>query len=86
MKALVPILVLASFPAFSQTGSPQCGEQRRGPPPEALKACEAMKAGDACSFTGPPGKMEGSCFTPGSTKPLACRPKDAPKDGPKKSS
>jgi hypothetical protein len=65
---------------FAQPQPPQGGASgaRRGPPPEALKACEGRKSGDACSFTSPRGKAEGSCWAPDTSKPLACRPKDAP--------
>lgn len=48
------------------------------PPPEALEACESLASGDECSFSGPQGKVEGTCFTPDSSKPLACRPNQPP--------
>ena len=47
------------------------------PPPEALAACKALKAGDACSFTSPQGAEKGDCFAP-EGKPLACRPSRRP--------
>lgn len=57
------------------------GDRPPGPPPEAIKACEARKAGDACSFTASRGKEDGSCWAP-EGRPLACRPKGAPAGGP----
>lgn len=54
--------------------------QHRGPPQEALDACKALKSGQDCNFTSPRGAVKGSCFAP-EGRPLACRPKDAPKDG-----
>ena len=78
--------VLALALAFASYGGPIMAEgkagnapakDRRGPPAEALAACKALKAGDACSFTAQRGAVSGSCFAP-QDKPLACRPKDAP--------
>lgn len=60
------------------------GEHPPRPPREALEACEEMEAGDACAFQGRNDEtVEGTCFTPGDDKPLACRPSDPPprKDG-----
>ncbi len=52
---------------------------KRPPPPEALKACESKNSGDACSFEGrEKQKVEGACWTPDSSKPLACKPSNAP--------
>jgi hypothetical protein len=51
----------------------------RTPPAEALAACKGMTSGQACSFSGQRGTVSGSCFTPKDDKPLACRPKDAPR-------
>lgn len=60
---------------------PKQGEMRgppRGPPQEALAACQGKSAGAACSFSHDGRSMEGTCFTPASDKPLACRPAGAP--------
>ena len=48
---------------------------RRGPPPQALAACEGKSEGDACSFTTPRGEMEGTC-QPRQDAPdqVSCRP------------
>jgi hypothetical protein len=78
VSAIALALLLGSSVAFAQPkGDDSKGGERRGPPAEALEACKTLKAGDACSFTGQRGAMSGSCFTPQSDKPLACRPKDA---------
>jgi hypothetical protein len=53
--------------------SGQQGQQRHGPPPEAVAACKSQAAGAACSFTSPHGVVKGSCWAP-EGKPLACRP------------
>ncbi len=55
------------------------GERPPRPPAEALEACEELEAGDACSFEGRNDEtVEGTCFTPGDDKPLACRPSNPP--------
>jgi hypothetical protein len=62
-------------PLAAQDGRPPRG----GPPPEALAACASRSAGAACSFTGRGGeRITGTCFTPASTLPLACRPAGGP--------
>lgn len=53
--------------------------ERRGPPPEAIEACDGAAMGDACSFSGRDGEaVRGVCWAPEDDKPLACRPDDAP--------
>lgn len=85
---LVCIYMSGSVAAHAQQGpgSPsqpgQQNGQRRGPPPEALAACQGKSAGAACSFNCPPPhqdqQVSGTCFTPGGDKPLACRPSHGP--------
>jgi hypothetical protein len=53
---------------------------RRGPPPEALAACKALVAGNACSVTLDSRMLKGTCWAP-EGKPLACRPDGAPVPG-----
>lgn len=49
------------------------------PPPEAIEACSDLSSGDACEFSGRNGeRVEGSCWSPNSDLPLACRPANAP--------
>jgi hypothetical protein len=58
--------------------SGQAGGQgeHRGPPPEALSACQTRKAAETCSFESPHGNVSGTCWAP-EGKPLACRPSRA---------
>lgn len=50
---------------------------RRGPPPEALSACEGSNEGNSCSFTGRNGEaLSGSCRSHGDQ--LACAPSGRP--------
>lgn len=76
--ALLCMLLLAALAASAQPpGGPPPSGAHRGPPPEALTACKAAKAGADCSFTHEGRTMKGSCRAP-EGRPLACRPKDAP--------
>jgi hypothetical protein len=63
----------------SQTAKPDgagapLGAEHRGPPPEAIAACNALKAGQACSFTSPKGPEKGSCAQGNAGAQLICRP------------
>ncbi|MEZ4703697.1 MAG: hypothetical protein R3A11_00595 [Bdellovibrionota bacterium] len=49
-------------------------QHHRKPPKEALDACQSKQAGDPCSFEGMHGNVSGTCFTPETSKPLACKP------------
>ena len=70
-----PLLLL--FTLLNPSGPEREGPPR--PPPEAIQACEGMDSGEACAFTGRQGEtLSGTCFTPASDKPLACRPDNAP--------
>ncbi len=52
---------------------------RRGPPPEAIQACEGKSADDACSFTGRNDEtIDGVCFAPPGVDELACAPEGGP--------
>ena len=85
-SALIPLVALAvlalgagqALARLSQGEGPPQG--RRGPPPEALAACESLKAGDACTFKGPRGSASGTCVVPPNGG-LACLPKDVPMPG-----
>ncbi len=75
-------LALCGSAALAQprSGEGRPGGERRGPPAEAISACKAAKAGDACGFTSERGTATGSCWAP-EGKPLACRPSGAPPAG-----
>ena len=46
-------------------GMGQGGQQRKGPPPQAIEACQGKSAGAVCSFTGRNGEaLTGTCFAP----------------------
>ena len=48
-------------PGMGQGG----GQQHKGPPPQAIEACQGKSAGSACSFTGRNGEaLSGTCFAP----------------------
>src|SRR5262245_58668190 len=75
-KVLCSIASTATLVAlFSITGarSAEAEGPRRGPPPEAIAACEDLEQGDACSVTHDERTLEGTCEeTPDGA--LACRP------------
>lgn len=72
LAVLVSTLTLAQGPGGGGPG----GHPR--PPPEALAACQGKAADAACSFSHEGRTMTGTCFTPASDKPLACRPAGGP--------
>ena len=56
-------------------GSGQGGSERRGPPEQAIAACQGKSSGAACSFVGRNNaERTGTCFTPNAEHTLACRP------------
>jgi hypothetical protein len=76
------LLAFIAFPAFAEGPQHQQGGGHRGPPPEALAACKGRAAGDSCSFSSPHGdSVSGTCFTPDSSKPVACKPAGGPPGG-----
>ena len=80
---LLGIAIVASTSLSSiALAQPAEGGGHRGPPPEALAACKSLASGAECGFTGERGAMKGICWAP-EGKPLACKPKDAPRfEGP----
>lgn len=80
LAALAVIAFGSSAGAAAAPGGDKPGRGHRAPPTEAIDACEALTAGDACSFSAGGTEHQGSCWAPES-KPLACRPDDAPKPG-----
>ena len=74
MKALFLLVSLSVHADFSHSSSKEGGE-RRGPPKEAVSACEGEKSGATCSFSGREGReVAGSCWAPNESLPLACKP------------
>lgn len=74
--------LLLSLTTSVQAAPPPPGEDPLQPPPEALQACQSRVKGAACEVSTPRGKLQGHCEAP-EGKPLACRPKDMPGQGPK---
>ncbi len=64
---------------LSAQPAPDGGGPRK-PPLEAVEACKSLSSGQDCNFTTKERTVKGSCWAPES-KPLACRPKDAPQAG-----
>ena len=77
--AILSVMALASVVATSLAVA-EPGKRR--PPPEAIDACEELRADDVCSFKGRGGEsVDGVCFTPEPSKPLACKPDNPPPRG-----
>jgi hypothetical protein len=59
-----------------KTQSPgQGGPEHHGPPPAAIAACKGLASGAGCSFVGRENQsLSGTCFSPRTDRPLACRP------------
>jgi len=66
---------MLSVNAYAQEGGSN-KKGRRGPPPEALTACEGLEVEQACSFTSRRrGEVAGICIVPKSDdSALACKP------------
>ena len=77
MIALVTVLLVGlTTSAYARPGG---GEGRRGPPPEAIEACQGKSANAPCSFTGRyDDTLEGTCFAPPDADELACAPEGGP--------
>ena len=76
IAALVLLLAGQASAAFARPGD---GDGRRGPPPEAIKACEGKERNDQCSFTGRhDDTIEGTCLAPPDIDQLACVPEGGP--------
>lgn len=80
LAAIAVIAFGASACAAAAPGGGKPGGGHRPPPTEAIDACKALTAGDACSFSQGDAQHQGSCWAP-EGKPLACRPDDAPEPG-----
>lgn len=67
--------------AQNDDGHGQDRGKRRGPPPEAVEACQAQSVGDTCAFVSPKGDaIEGVCeIMRGDV--IACLPDNRPPHG-----
>jgi hypothetical protein len=81
MRKTYVILMFAGLTTgvFAQTTAPQAGEkggrEHKGPPPAAIAACKGLASGAGCSFVGRENQnLSGTCFSPRTDRPLACRP------------
>lgn len=74
--------LLGVLVGFGTVGVVFAEGERRGPPPEALEACEGLDEGSECSMTLGGHTVEGSCVAgPNDDDPLACLPKGGPRGG-----
>ncbi len=74
----ISVLLLSGL-ATTASARPGDGGGRRGPPPEAIEACDGKQRNDQCSFTGRGDKtLEGICSAPPGVDELACAPEGAP--------
>ena len=69
MRVLAVALALASTAVLAQQQGPP-----RGPPPEALQACNGLSEGAACAFTHRDRNLTGTCRTGPEGGALACAP------------
>jgi hypothetical protein len=65
-------------PPEGEQGQGQGGPQR-GPPQAAIEACASRSSGEACSFSDRGHDLTGTCWSPSSDKPLACKPAQGPR-------
>lgn len=83
-KYLISLALLAAFalPSFSALAEQEDERGRRGPPPEALAACEGLAEGDACSFTvRDDEQLQGTCMVARDDQTM-CRPEGMEGQGP----
>jgi hypothetical protein len=78
LRPLIAVSLVVSLSALAQGGGEERRAGQRRPPPEALAACEGKSAGTICQFSLEGRAMSGTCFTPASDKPMACRPEGGP--------
>ena len=79
--AVVVVASLIAAPALAESieDEGRGPRGRRGPPPEAIDACESSASGDSCTFEGRDGAVEGTCKPgPRSEEKLACVPDHRP--------
>jgi hypothetical protein len=68
LATLAPFASAQTTPSMSDSNGAAPGqgvEHHRGPPPQALAACQGKTSGQACSFPGRQGEtVNGTCATP----------------------
>ncbi len=78
-KILTAWFIAAMLSASLSYAQPGGHGRPQGPPPEAIEACSGLAEGDACSFSGPRGNVEGTCIVPPrDEETLACAPEGGP--------
>lgn len=80
MRAMVVCSVVVASVAMAQQTQQQ--GQRRGPPAEALAACNGLAAGAACGFTHHGKNLTGTCRTGPNGEAAACAPEGMGPGGP----
>ena len=79
MIALLALLLAGTATTVSARPEPGDGGGRRGPPPEAINACEGKQVNDQCSFKGRGDEtLTGICAAPPNVDELACAPEGGP--------
>lgn len=74
MKILITSLILSTL-FLSNSMAQDSSRKRRGPPQEAIDACQSSSAGDSCSFSGRDGEtLSGTCDQKEESSPLTCKP------------
>jgi hypothetical protein len=75
MKRLMLVSAIAAFalavPALALAGGG--GGKHHGPPPAAFDVCKDKAEGDACTFKGRKGTVEGTCQPARKVEALVCK-------------
>jgi len=72
---IVTCLFVFSVPIMAQQSDDNEQRKRKGPPPQAIEACNGLNEGDACQFSGRRGDVTGTCsIPPNDDTTLACKP------------
>jgi len=79
--AMVAFLALGVLQSASASEPDRGRGPPRGPPAEALQACQGQQEGATCSFTHDGHAMNGTCHMGPQGEPAACRPEGGPHGG-----
>lgn len=72
---LPTIAIIAAFTVnVSAYSEEERGGKRKGPPPEAIEACEGKEVDSACTVDTPEGELEGTCKASPKGDMQACVP------------